>query len=97
MAILAFIITRRVGKVIDKSVVLSFVKSLAGAVLTGAAAWQITLLGNWQAEGVTMEKVPVLAASVASGVAVYLISSLVKRSEEAGYLARVFLERRGRK
>jgi len=93
LVVLALIISSRVGKVIDGRLAISFMKSLAAAVITALVAYSVTLLGEWELDGVTVNKVTVLAASIASGFVAYFISSLLLRSEEAGYVLRALREK----
>jgi len=86
LGILLYVIRGRVGRVIDKSLVVSFLKSLVGAILTGLVAYRISLFGNWEADGINSEKCLVLLLAIVAGALVYFASAFLLRSEEAGYV-----------
>lgn len=96
LAILLYIIRERVGEIVDLPVVKSFLRSLAGSVLTALTAYGVCLMGNWEVDGVNVEKVMVISGAVAAGVAVYLISSLIMKGEEAAYILNELRKKMGR-
>ncbi|MDH3975797.1 MAG: murein biosynthesis integral membrane protein MurJ [Deltaproteobacteria bacterium] len=97
LIILIAIIGRRLGKVIDLSVISSFVKSALASLFTWYAAACICRFGNWEVDGINLEKAFVLGAAIGAGMITYTLFSYIFRSEEVGYLLKTLKERRGRK
>jgi len=96
LGILLYVIRGKVGPVINKSVVISFFKSLTGAVLTGLVAYTVASVGNWEVDGVNPEKCIVLLLAVAAGITVYFLSSFILKSEEVGYVVTAIKKKRRR-
>lgn len=94
LAILLVVISSKVGKVIDRSVIISFFKSLMASISTGVAAYYISTFADWKISGVNSGKIVVVTSSMLAGVVVYLFSSFLLKSEEVGYILRVL---KGRK
>lgn len=86
LAFLVFVVRERIGKIVDKSMVISFMKSLIASLLTGLVASYVCSYGNWVLNGINLEKIIVVTAAIASGVICYVLSSLLLRSDEAIYV-----------
>jgi len=43
-------------------------------------------MGNWEVDGMTMNKVTVLSAAIGAGLLSYFLFSFLFRSEEMGYV-----------
>lgn len=84
--VLLVIIRKRVGAIIDRSVVYSFIRSIVASVITGLVAGFICGMGNWESDGITMVKAGVLSAAIGSGMLSYFLFSILFRSEEMNYI-----------
>jgi peptidoglycan biosynthesis protein MviN/MurJ (putative lipid II flippase) len=72
------------GKIGLGKIVRSFLKSLGASLLMGAVALIISLQGEWQQSGVTVEKIALLGGAIAAAIAVYGVTSFFLGSEELG-------------
>ncbi len=93
LAILLLLLKPKVGVVIDRPVVVSFFRSLAASILTGVVAYLVCLAGDWQVDGINGNKLVVVAAAVMSGVAVYIVASLLMKSDETAYVLKALKEK----
>jgi len=84
--LLLVIIGQQVGAIVDRSVVFSFLRSLIASVITATIAGFICSMGNWEVDGMTMNKVTVLSAAIGAGLLSYFLFSFLFRSEEMGYV-----------
>lgn len=84
--LLMILIRKRIGAIVDRSVVYSFIRSLIASVITAVVAGFICSLGNWELNGMTMNKVAVLSAAIGAGMLSYFLFSILFRSEEMGYV-----------
>ena len=76
------------GKIVDRKMVISFMKSLLASLLTGLVASSVCSYGNWVLDGINLEKIVVISAAIAAGVITYIIASFLLRSDEALYVMR---------
>jgi len=84
--LLLVIIRKRVGAIVDRSVVFSFIRSLVASVITAVITGFICSLGNWEVDGMTMDKVFVLSTAILAGGLSYFLCSFLFRSEEMTYM-----------
>lgn len=97
MIILIAIIGKRLGKVIDLSVIASFVKSALASLATWFVATWICGFGSWSIDGINMDKMLVLSAAIGSGMIVYMFFSFLFKSEEVNYVLKAIKEKRSKK
>lgn len=95
--ILIVLIEKRTGKVIDMSVIYSFLKSIVASLFTWYGAAWICRYGNWEKDSINFEKIFVLSAAIAAGIVIYMVFSFLFRSEEVGYVIKAIKERRAKK
>ncbi|MBE9536658.1 MAG: murein biosynthesis integral membrane protein MurJ [Proteobacteria bacterium] len=87
--LLLLIIRKRVGAIVDRSLVLSFMRSLIASVIVAVIAGFICSMGNWEVDGMTIDKVAVLSAAIGAGMLSYFLFSFLFRSEEMTYILNV--------
>lgn len=95
LILLLLILKKRVGRIIDGLVIMSFLKSLAGSAVVFITAYGICSFGDWRIDGMKLEKAAIIMVSAFSGVVVYLFSSFLTRSEEIRYIIRALRKKRG--
>lgn len=86
LSVLIFVVRERIGKIIDRVMLISFMKSLLASLLTGLVASYISGFANWSLDGINLEKIIAMIAAISAGVVTYTVSSLLLRSDEALYV-----------
>ncbi|MDT8318117.1 MAG: murein biosynthesis integral membrane protein MurJ [bacterium] len=97
LAFLIFVIRERAGKIIDRVMLSSFMKSLLASCATGVVASFVSRFADWSMDGNSLEKIIVVTAAIAAGVITYIISSFLLRSDEATYVMKEVKVRIGRR
>lgn len=92
--VLLFLLDKRVGGILDNSILRYFVKILILSFLTGFAAYGITALQIWSSGGVGIEKLLNLGLAVVSSGILYFIIARLLGLREAEEIKNLVLRRR---
>jgi putative peptidoglycan lipid II flippase len=92
-SLLFFSLRKKLERLDGRQIAKSFFKSALAACLMGAAGWFLANEGVWVDDGRILDKTLYLGGIISACVGVYLIVSLVLKSEEFYYLA-VFFRRK---
>lgn len=97
MVILITVIGKRLGKVIDISAIISFVKAMVASLMTWFVADLICSYGNWSVDGIKADKIVILTSAIVGGMTVYTVCSYFFKSEEVDYVIKALKKRRDRR
>jgi len=94
---LLYLLRMRVGRILDRSVILSFVKSLSASLALAALLWYLLrLLQDFMAQSRLYNAILTLGL-IAAGLAAFLVVSLLLRNGDIIELKRTVQERLGRR
>lgn len=82
MLLLLWLLRRKIGSFGGNSILLTALKSTAASIPMAAAVWYGCSFVNWSQAGHKMLKGSVLGGSIACGVAIYILTVKLLRSEE---------------
>ena len=86
LVVLMFVVRERIGRIVDRAMLSSLMKSLISSCATAIIASHVSGFADWTIDGINMEKIVVISAAIAAGVATYIVSSFLLRSDEAIYV-----------
>lgn len=84
MALLLYLLRRKIGPLGGRKLLLVSIRSASAAVPAGIVAMVLLKLADWSHHGEKLLKVSILSAAIIAAVVTYALLSLLLRSEEAG-------------
>jgi putative peptidoglycan lipid II flippase len=95
-SLLFFSLSRRIGNVKIKEILIYFIKIALASLVMGVAAWKISTLSDWSRSGISPQKVGVFLSSTIGAISIYLLLVKLLNVEEVSFLLSI-IKRKARR